>query len=1392
MANVNIPAPVRFVADSDEDVSPEAVRPTGNNISHGASVLRKFIEDLERSEEGAKEVEMFRYWIDSMVDDGVEEGLDMKDQHSRTLLNVAAIQGLSETAKRLIEAGVALDAQDEWGDTPLIDACGEGDGEGGYIEVVKLLLEKGAKTEIFGNEGDSPLYRACRHGHSHIVQYLLDKVKWDLNVGEDKYDMTPLHAAAVADNPEIVRYLRDKGAQLDRCDTDGWTPLMTAIDSKSKDAMEELLQRRNNEDIQLEKADLEGRTPILRAAEDGFWDGFRLLMEAGAKWTEKESETTEDAKRDSASSMSRKNAALHLAISENQDEVVRFLLEQGADVNSRGQDQRQPLHLASLQGNQAILELIFNTGECNHLNNDHGRGMTPLHLACTADDDDGHYNEAVRLLLDRNPRPHTEIVTNEMRMAVALAVGYGHDERVEAILDVFGEPSSGISDTLMWAIGKTERHKVAAYLLKRQLKLKLPLDSFTTEGSENWTAIEWAAYVRKPQILWLLIASSPRNQETKKALNSAKSIVEESKNHMVKPLASFKNQRLEQGDDARKGDKIENVILDMQDIIHNPPTGLIYTVSATYPLPTHHVSFAAPLSTYEAAMVRFFKKEGQFGNIIQFRTVEDTVYREGPQKIMHKAIVKFEERSRGVEKRIAQRPVFMDSEPKFTWIHLPATNMVWMEDLVQRIMYDEKQDASRFNQAKSFFKDSWIEVPDSFSASRIMRPRFVSRDTISRDRKSDESETEDADKTPGRNGNDKGEKGIEVGRSKDMRLDDDEDGKESVEQKVAKGQDKNATAAPAMSATAIYMPYLSYSFQCAEDVAKRSLSQGHMEESSLGTEESTKAMPPPAFQEDIESRHSNELAANRELEYEEKTDEDRQYECAAALVTAREKYQELLDKYSETIIHGSATLDESYYHFGEDPESCKDRSRRNMSQVVTESWVEDRKRKEEIKGLNHGSKQEKVNEQEQVQKQQYHSQKKQGPGLYWPLIRVNQLWIWTVNNNRLEKQGEAGGSDLQPGSAAEMSQLIVDYCVDYYERKPKAQKDDKPQDFKLRDFPSIRQTFSRSINSIARDETNLFEKFSDLTKELRKQSKDKTGDHSKAIQLVDHQLAEAIIEAEGLSSRVKDILDELSILEATVQYQQDVQRAMKKQNAQNSKRKGNFLETELTATYIINDIKGLGSVAERVHAAVNTTLSLQQSEIANLQAKLSIEHAKFSIEQAQRSIEHAEIATQQGRVLMVFTVVTILFLPLSFLTSLFALDVASFQQAPPWALGVIFSVSAGFFIPMLVVAFSWKRSKKFISDLLSPVLSPIIRRAMALICYLLQLADTSNQTQYGNGVSETVPSRTESSFRGSPRRSAMSIGALQVSRRSNDAAHDVEKGPSGGSDPTNQSNDHEL
>lgn len=107
---------------------------------------------------------------------------------------------------------------------------------------------------------------------------------------------------------------------------------------------------------------------------------------------------------------------------------------------------------------------------------------------------------------------------------------------------------------------------------------------------------------------------------------------------------------------------------------------------------------------------------------------------------------------------------------------------------------------------------------------------------------------------------------------------------------------------------------------------------------------------------------------------------------------------------------------------------------------------------------------------------------------------------------------------------------------------------------------------------------------------LEAQSKDAQG------RSLNEQLTEATFDAEELSGKVKDILDELNSLESTVHYQQDVQRSMKALKSMKKQalqmgmkeiKKSNVPETDLSATYIIKDINRLDSVAKRVHDAVS-------------------------------------------------------------------------------------------------------------------------------------------------------------------------------------------------------------
>ncbi|EXF83077.1 hypothetical protein CFIO01_06249 [Colletotrichum fioriniae PJ7] len=76
----------------------------------------------------------------------------------------------------------------------------------------------------------------------------------------------------------------------------------------------------------------------------------------------------------------------------------------------------------------------------------------------------------------------------------------------------------------------------------------------------------------------------------------------------------------------------------------------------------------------------------------------------------------------------------------------------------------------------------------------------------------------------------------------------------------------------------------------------------------------------------------------------------------------------------------------------------------------------------------------------------------------------------------------------------------------------------------------------------------------------------------------------AIRKAEDLSSRIKDIRDELNILKAVAQYQRDVQREMQKLRGSQ--------EAGLSASHVVNDIKEMDKVTDRIQTSAGNLVSV--------------------------------------------------------------------------------------------------------------------------------------------------------------------------------------------------------
>ena len=272
-----------------------------------------------------------------------------------------------------LKKGVDVNARTKNGYTALIIAASKGN-----LDVIELLLVRGAEVDLVNEEGWTALMEAIRRGREKTVDRLL-RAGAKLEAREKRYGVTPLMVASRADNPNIVSALLAKGADVNAADersgltalhlalgsnalrsmeivgellvggadaakpaSDGFTPLMAAVDSRLVDKMKLVLSE--NPDVNAVTDD--GRTALVIAAGRGSSEMARHLLAAGAK----------------AAPASRAISPLAVAVRSGSLETVRQLIDAKADPNRPDNDGRTPLILAVLGGHDEILRLLLDRG----------------------------------------------------------------------------------------------------------------------------------------------------------------------------------------------------------------------------------------------------------------------------------------------------------------------------------------------------------------------------------------------------------------------------------------------------------------------------------------------------------------------------------------------------------------------------------------------------------------------------------------------------------------------------------------------------------------------------------------------------------------------------------------------------------------------------------------------------------------------------------------------------------------------------------------------------------------------------------------------------------------------------------------------------------------------
>ena len=230
----------------------------------------------------------------------------------------------------------------------------------GDLPIVLYLISNGANINSQDKNGDFVIHLATIGGLLNIVKYLIEKRNIPID-SQGNNERTPLHYACSNDHFEIVEYLLSIGANIEAKDKMGKTPLHYACEEGHLHIIEYLISMGAN----IEAKDNYGNSIIHIASEHGLLQIIQYLIEK------------QNIDKDSKGANQR--TPLHYACLNNHLEIVEYLLSQKANLEAKDKNEKTPLHYACEGCFLPIAEFLISKGADIEATDKYKR--TPLYLA---------------------------------------------------------------------------------------------------------------------------------------------------------------------------------------------------------------------------------------------------------------------------------------------------------------------------------------------------------------------------------------------------------------------------------------------------------------------------------------------------------------------------------------------------------------------------------------------------------------------------------------------------------------------------------------------------------------------------------------------------------------------------------------------------------------------------------------------------------------------------------------------------------------------------------------------------------------------------------------------------------------------------------------------------
>jgi len=394
-----------------------------------------------------------------------------------TALHWASYRDDLESADLLIRSGANVNARNDLGATPLWAAC-----QNGSESMVGRLLTAGANPNAALLLGETPVMVAARSGSPAVVE-LLAAQGADVNARAAR-GQTALMWAVAQKHPEVVKVLLANGADI-HARSDSWTEVMAvpphgyleynrAIPHGNDTA---LMFAARVDDLASAKLlvaaganvndeDAWGVSAVVLAAHSGFTDVVKFLLEKGA----------------TANSDRAGFTALHEAIMRRDENLVKVLLDHGADANLPVRSWT-PTRRSSRDFNFPP-ELI---------------GATPFWLAARFTEP-----EVMRLLVKHGADPL--FVLRSERMVEGRGVAW--EQRKEATTAVMAAAGMGGGGSPWIEIERSQREKLALEAVKIAVELGVDVNAKSVNGS---TALDSARRLKWDSVAAFLVEKGAKS-----------------------------------------------------------------------------------------------------------------------------------------------------------------------------------------------------------------------------------------------------------------------------------------------------------------------------------------------------------------------------------------------------------------------------------------------------------------------------------------------------------------------------------------------------------------------------------------------------------------------------------------------------------------------------------------------------------------------------------------------------------------------------------------------------------------------------------------------------------------------------------------------------------------